>query len=712
MAILSKIRERSWLLILIVGLALFSFVLDPSTLSDFFNSTKMNEVGEVNGETITRQEFAEALDNYKRQTGNRVSEMQAAKTVWNNLLRQKVYESQLAEAGITVGEADILKALYETEFIKNDPRFSTTGVFDKEKFKEFLATIKVENGEEWANWRQYMASVKSNLQKTTYDNLVAAGLGASLKEGENEYLTENTKINANLVFLSYTSVPDSSITVTRGEIKKYIENHPSEFEVEASRDIRYVKFNIKATPEDEAEIKAGVAKLIEDSTNKQGQIVPGLKSTTDYKLFFEETNSDLPLNDKVQFKGQVPQIIAEDLFNGKAGDVFGPYKDQGFFKLSKITEVLNVPDSVKSSHILIPFVGGMRADASVTRTEEQAKKTADSIYNLVKNNSAKFKQVADEVNTDGTKGKGGEIGWTTYNVGFSPNFDEDFAKFIFNNKKGDVQVVKTKFGYHIIKIDDQKKEQKALKLATFGRKIEASEITENAIFQDAETFALEISKGTSIDEAAKQKELTALPAVGLKALDENVPGLGNQREIITWAFGKDVTEGDYKRFDVEGGYVVATLTTITEKGLEPVDKAINKVRPILLNEKKAEILKGKFSTGSTLEEIASSNKQTLRSITDVNLSSPTITGIGFEPKVVGAMLNAKENELVKEVVGDRGVYAFVVTGKELPTALPNYDTYRKRIANQRKNQTFNMYEAIKKASDIEDGVSSFYGIDQ
>ena len=76
------------------------------------------------------------------------------------------------------------------------------------------------------------------------------------------------------------------------------------------------------------------------------------------------------------------------------------------------------------------------------------------------------------------------------------------------------------------------------------------------------------------------------------------------------------------------------------------------------------------------------------------------------------MLNAKENELVTKVEGDRGVYAFVVTGKELPTALPNYDTYRKRIANQRKNQTFNMYEAIKKASDIEDGVSSFYGIDQ
>ena len=607
-----------------------------------------------------------------------------------------------------VGEADILKALYETEFIKNDPRFSTTGVFDKEKFKEFLATIKAENGEDWANWRQYMASVKSNLQKTTYDNLVAAGLGASLKEGENEYLTENTKINANLVFLSYTSVPDSSITVTRGEIKKYIENHPSEFEVEASRDIRYVKFNIKATPEDEAEIKAGVAKLIEDSTNKQGQTVPGLKSTTDYKLFFEETNSDLPYKDLIQYKSQVPQTIAEELFNGNKGDVFGPYKDQDYYKLSKITEVLELPDSAQARHILIPIAGAPSADATVTNTDEQAKELADSLLTVVKKDKSKFESLVKEFSSDkGSVEKGGFYDWFPYN-----RMVPEFRDFVFEGKKGDMGVVKSTFGYHVILIEGQKNFQKAIKLATFGRKIEASEITENAIFQDAETFALEISKGTSIDEAAKQKELTALPAVGLKALDENVPGLGNQREIITWAFGKDVTVGDYKRFDVEGGYVVATLTTITEKGLEPVDKAINKVRPILLNEKKAEILKGKFSSGSTLEEIASSNKQTVRSITDVNLSSPTITGIGFEPKVVGAMLNAKENELVKEVVGDRGVYAFVVTGKELPTALPNYDTYRKRIANQRKNQTFNMYEAIKKASDIEDGVSSFYGIDQ
>ncbi|WP_233901632.1 hypothetical protein, partial [Tenacibaculum piscium] len=71
---------------------------------------------------------------------------------------------------------------------------------------------------------------------------------------------------------------------------------------------------------------------------------------------------------------------------------------------------------------------------------------------------------------------------------------------------------------------------------------------------------------------------------------------------------------------------------------------------------------------------------------------------------------AKENTVIKNVIGDKGVFAFEVTAKKLPTTLPNYDSYRKRLANQRKNKTFQMYEAIKKSSDIKDNMSSFYGI--
>ncbi|CAA0240811.1 Peptidylprolyl isomerase [Tenacibaculum maritimum] len=706
MAILSKIRERSMFLILVIGLALFAFVLDPSTIGDFFNSSKQNTVGEVNGEDISRQDFAEAVETYKAQTGNKVSEMQAAKTVWNNLVRQRIYQKQLEEAGITVGESDIMKAIYEAPSIQNDPRFQTEGVFDKEKLKEHLATIKDENNAEWKAWQNYMLSLKESIEKKTYDNLVSAGLGASLKEGKNQYFTENTKVDASYVYVPYTSIPDSTVTIKKSEVKRYLENHSTDFQVEASRDISFVKFDVVPTAKDEEAIKNEVAKLVEDSVNERNVALKGLRNTIDYAEFLEENTSDLPLDENFKFKVEVPQVIADQIFDGKKGDVFGPYKDKEFFKLSKVTEVTSIPDSVRASHILVRFVGTSGAAPEVVKSEEEAKKTADSLLAVVKADKSKFADLAKKFSSDkGSAEKGGDLDWFTYN-----RMVPAFRDYCFTNKKGDIGVVKSQFGFHLIKIDDQKNFQNVVKLVTLARKIEASEETENAIFQNAETFALELTKGANFDELVKEKKLSSQPAVGLKVLDENVPGIGDEREIVTWAFGKDTEIGAFKRFDTSnGGHVVAIITGVTSKGLMPVDKAVAEVRPILVNEKKAKIIEEKIK-GTTLADIAESVGVSVRKAEGVNLQSPTLSGIGYEPKVIGAMINAKENEVYKDIVGDRGVYAFVVSKKELPTSLENYDTYRKRIAEQRKNQSYQMYEAIKKVSNIEDNVSAYYGI--
>lgn len=706
MAILSKIRERSMFLILVVGLALFAFVLDPSTISDFFNSTKVNDIGSVNGESISRQEFAEALDAYKQNSGGRVSEMQAAKNVWNNLLRQKIYEGQLENAGITVGEADIMKALIESSGVQNQERFKTEGIFDKSKFTEFLATIKEANSDEWKAWQNYMGSLKANIEKTTYDKLVSSGLGASLKEGENNYLAENTKLSAKYVYLPYTSIADSLITVTKKDIKDYIESNASNFKVEASRDIKLVKFNIAPTAEDESQIEKYVSDLIED-TEKNGIIAKGLKNTSDYVEFFDENDSDIVFEDKILFKVQVPQVIADKLFEGSQGEVFGPYKDENYFKLTKITEVTQLPDSAKARHILVPFVGVSSADPTVKRTEEEAKVLADSLMNVVKNNPTKFADLAKELSSDkGSATNGGLYEWFGYN-----RMVPEFRDFVFEGNKNDVGVVKTAFGFHVIRIEDQKNFQKALKLATYGKEIVASEATENTIYQKAELFAQDLTNGKKYDELVKEKKLSSQPAVGLKALDDNVPGLGSEREIVRWAFDKDVQKDDFKRFDVNGGYAVVVLTNKTEKGLMPVEKATSTVRPILANQKKAKLLIEKM-VGGTLEEIAKSSGESIRNANKVSLKSSTISGIGYEPKILGAMLNAKELELYKNVIGNRGVFSFSVNSKELPTVLPNYDTYRKRLANDRKNKSYQIFEAIKKASEIEDNVGSFYGIEQ
>jgi peptidylprolyl isomerase/peptidyl-prolyl cis-trans isomerase D len=693
MAVLSKIRERSMFLIIIIGLALFAFVLDPSTLGDFFNSSKVNEIGEIDGVAISRQEFANELESYKQQTSGRVSEMQAAKTVWDNIVRKKIYKNQLEEAGITIGETDVWNEVIGASFVQSNPQYQNeVGLFDESKFKQFLATEKENKTQLWSQWSSYMNQIRDNSETSTYNNLISAGLGASLQEGETAYMNDNTKLNAQFVYVPYTTVADSLVKIKKSEVQAYIESHEDEFKVEASRDISYVQFDIKATLSDEEIIKNKVTSLIED-----------FKTTTNDALFLSENDSDTNLNPNYQFKNLINQEVSGAIFEGNKGDVIGTYKDKEFFKISKIIEVIEMPDSVRASHILIPHVGAQRVAPEVTRSAEQAEKLADSLLSVVSRARSKFGDLAKEFSSDvGSGAKDGDLDWFNYQ-----RMTPAFRDYAFTSKKGDMAVVKTPFGYHVIKIDDQKNDQKVLKLATYSRKIVPSEDTENAVFRQSEEFSLAVSKENNFFDAAKDKNYKSKPVVGLKSLDENVPGLGNQRAIVSWAFNEDTDVNAFKRFDLEGSYVVVFVTGSAEKGLMSVTKAISSVQPILMNQKKAAILIDKLK-GTDLQEIAKLNNTNVKTSNNVTLKSPTLSGVGVEPKVVGAMYNAALNKVYNSIEGSRGMYAFKVTSKESPTALPNYDANRKRIAEALKGQTFKMYEAIKKSSDIEDNRAVMY----
>lgn len=717
MAILSKIRDRSVALIAVIGLALFAFVLDPSTLSDFFNSTKVNEVGEVDGESISRQQYAEAVELYRTRAGGMLSEMQIASRVWDDLVKEKIYTNQLEKAGITIGENDVWQRMITLPAVTGSPVFQNeAGMFEEGKFKQFLANAQANDPGTYKAWTTYMGQIKYAMLSETYNNLINAGMGASLKEGEYKHIEDNKSFDANYVYVPYSSIPDSLITVSEADIDKYVKSHSKQFKADASRDISYVKFDIVATTSDKEALKKEVASVLEDKkvfnkVTKQEETLLGLKNTTDYVEFFNENASDIPYNENYVLATQLAPSQVNAIVAGKVNDIFGPYEDANMFKISKLLDVKKMPDSVKSSHIIIPFIGAPRAQGA-TKTEEQAKKSADSILRLVRRSKSKFAQIADEINIDGTKGKGGDIGWTTFNIGFSNRFDRAFADYIFNNKKGSVGVVKSNFGFHVIRVDESKNMKDVVKLATYGKRIEPSTDTETAVFQDAETFALEVSKDKSkFNDVAKSKNLSVRPAVGIKMYDDLVPGVGNSREIVNWSFDKETKIGDYKRFDVNGGYVVVVLTAKEAKGLMSAKKASPRVKHLIVREKKAALLADKFA-GANLNDIASSNNVQVSQMSGINLKAPSITGVGLEPKVVGAMFNAETGKVYKNIVGDKGVFAFVVNKVEDPTALPNYNAERNRLAQTRKNRSFRAFDALKEISNVKDERAMFYGINQ
>jgi peptidylprolyl isomerase/peptidyl-prolyl cis-trans isomerase D len=720
MAILSKIRDRSMFLILIVGLALFAFVLDPSSIQKFFSSDKVNSVGQINGEVIDRDEFAQQVENYRSQSNGRATQMQAVNAVWNSIVGEKVYKQQLEKAGIVVGEKDIWEAMIALPEIQNSPLFKNEiNLFDEEKLKEYIANMKDEadagNSQAWMNWLATEKSIKQNLERQAYSSLVTAGLGASLAEGKRDYLFDNTKMNAKYVFVPYTTIPDSISLVSKSEIQNYLKENSKRFKPQATRSLNYVKFDIVPSETDDAAVKLLVESFINDreeysNAAKNTVTIPGLKNATDYEAFLNDNQSDLSLDNGYKFKNQLPAEIANDFFDAEINDIVGPYKENGYYKISKIVEAISLPDSVKSSHIIVPYMGTTRSNS--TKTKEAAKKTIDSIYKLVRNNKAKFTEIADEINSDGTKGKGGDIGWVRKDQAFSAGFDKDFADFIYKHKTGSIDVVETAFGFHIIRVDKQTAYKEAVKLATFARLIEASEETENAIFEKAETLAANLSEGKKLEDLAEASGYKIQSALNLKPMTESIPGLSNQRQIVNWSFNDERELNDSKRFDVDvlgkRAYVVVLLKGMTEEnGVVVSSDVLLNIRPELMNKKKAAIIKEKMK-GATLEEIAASMNTNVRRAAMVTLASPLLSGVGNEPGIVGAMSTLKINEVSEKMEGIKGVFVVVVTKRDVEVELDNYETFRnKKVANL-KSRGFQLFQSLQDAADITDNRSKFY----
>ena len=701
MAVLNKIRQRSLFLILIIALALFSFVLaDLFKNSDALTAKSQNIVATINGKDISREDFLQKVEVAQRQMGANATNTQVMNRVWEQEVRQAVMETQYEELGISV-EKDQMRDLLKTALATSPEFLNEAGIFDENKLNEYIANLKETSPAGYESWINYEKQVASNALQQNYFNLVKAGLTGTLAEGELEHKLEGNKVDIKYVQVAYSTIPDSTVTVSKSDISNYIKENKKQFEVDASRDIRFVQFNEVASVEDENAIKAELNAYINgrlvDETGRKDTIAAfsTVKNNADYINLIAA--SDLKFDERFVFKSALPSTIADSIYNLNEGEVYGPYKDNGFFKVSKLIAVKQIPDSAKVRHILIPFRGAQSAAPEVTQTEEEAKKTADSLLDVIKSNRSKFPELVTQFSSDqGSVAKEGRYDWHPYNT-MVPEFND----FEFNGKEGDLGVVKTIFGFHIIEIEGQKAKSKAVQVGTIARRIEPSETTTDKVFRDASNFEIKADKG-DFDAVAKENNYVVRPVNGIKVLDETIPGVGNQRPIVRWAFENEAEVGDIKRFNVPGGYVIAQLVAKHKEGLMSVDDATAKVLPIIRKEKKAKLIKDRVSV-NTLEDLAVAEKTTVKTATGINMKSPTISGAGREPLVVGSAFGLNEGETSKLIDGANGVYMIQVTKVTPALTLDNYQAAANRVEQQKASVVNSkLYNALKESAEIED----------
>jgi len=719
MAILNKIRQRSLFLILIIGLALFSFVLsglfDSNNNSSLFGGSQ-DVVATVNDTDINREEFMNRVELMQRQLGPNASSTQAMNNVYDQMVRKAVMDAQFENLGLNV-EQDQMRDLLKNSF-SSFPEFNNeAGIFDEAKLNEFIANLKATSPQRspiggglinYAEWVDNEQSIASNALQQTYFNMIKAGINATLVEGETDYKMENQLVDIKYAMVPYTSIPDSLVEVTKSDITKYINENKKKYETEASRDINFVQFNEEPSAEDEEEIKTSLIALLEDSVvynveTKANDTVPGFKNTSDIGDFVN-SNSDIKYDDRYIFKSNLSAAVADSIFNKSVGGIYGPYKDGDYFKITKVVAETQLPDSVKIRHILIPFIGAASAGPTVTRTDAQAKITADSLLNVLKANRSKFPELVTAFSSDqGSVENGGEYDFHPYNTMVKP-----FNDFEFEHKKGDMDVVKTVFGYHIIEILDQKNISRAIKVATIARIIEPSEKTINELFNTTQKFEIAI-QDNDFQEVATQNNYEVKPVNTIKELQEAIPGLGSQRSIVRWAFEDGSKVGDYKRFSLaSGGYVVVQLAAINKKGLMNVENASVTAIPAIRKEKKAKMIREKIKA-TTVDEVAKNQNVSVSTAAAINMKAPTLAGAGQEPLVVGAAFGLKEGETSKLIDGNKGVFIIEVTKVTEAPKLENYQANANRLSTLRVSgaQT-KVYNALKNAAKIEDNRANFY----
>jgi peptidyl-prolyl cis-trans isomerase D len=379
-----------------------------------------------------------------------------------------------------------------------------------------------------------------------------------------------------------------------------------------------------------------------------------------------------------------------------AGATFGPYVNNGYYQVSK---ALGKKSAVvaQASHILIGYEGSSARNQKEKRTKEEAKAKAEEILAQVTTNPDSFMMLAFTTSDDPSAQRGGDLGE------FGPNqMVKPFNDFVFNNSVGKIGLVETKFGFHIVKVTGK---QDGIKLATLAQKIIPSESTSNKTFTQATQFEMDAAS-KDFEQLAKDNKLTVSAEASILAMGEQLGSLGNQRNIIRWAFGKDAEAGSIKRFEVANvGNVIVKLISVDNSGFIPLAQARPRVESILKNKKKAEQLTEKLK-GTSLDAIAKAAASKVEKATDLSIASPNVNGSN-EAKVVATAYTTKANTVSAPIEGISGVYVIKNIKSSTAAAPTDLKAYTDKLKAQSAGDLGRIMTALKGNAEIEDNRSAF-----
>ena len=705
MAVLGQIRKRSFFLILVIGMALFAFVIADVFNRAGPNSSSDDPIGVVNDIDMDLNYFRSLVEQTERNYN--LSTMESVSSVWDQLVKSTIFNQQFKYLGIDAGKEQIEMMLSQNESIINDPRFqNSSGIFDFGLFVNFLAQLEIENPAAFQDWKLQEESLVAIAKENIYFNLIKAATGVTEKEGKDSYHLDNDKINLKYVSVSYKDIDDSLFTVTENEIRKYINQNRNKYETQSSRGLSYVIFPEIPSKSDEDEIRSELEKLLYDrveynDVSKLTDTILGLKDVKEISEFIDRYSED-PFDSIYKPKGNLANDYADILYGLNPGDVFGPYKDGNKYKISRFLD-RKKGGSIRASHILISYSGATRANSFVTRNKNEAEEIAKKIYSKARKNVGNFSQLAAE-NSDGpSKNLGGDLGFFQEGT-----MTQKFYSFCEKARVGRVGLVETEFGFHIIHVTDKKD---IVLVADITREIIPSEETSNKVFMNVTKFEIEAKEKDFITTAENYK-YKVQDVNKVEVLEENLPGLFRQRNIVQWAFDKETKVGDIRKFSISsGGYAVVRLNKVSAEGDVDIENNMEEVKNLLIRTKKINYIKQNYSEIKTLDEFSQLLNKEIETASALTQNNTILVGSGEEPYVIGAAFSMDLNQPSELLEGKNAIFMIEVNYKEKAPELSNYIAYKNALRTSKRNEiasSLSIFDALKSASEIVDNRKIYY----
>ena len=698
MAVIGKIREKSTLLLIIIGGAMIAFILGDllSSGGSVFNNGPQN-LAEIDGVEISGIEFDNEIQlqiaQYKeRENRSDVPEVvanQIREQVWNDLLQKRIMDDEYSELGITVSSKELADITYGSNphpQVKQAFTNPETGVFNSADVVRFIKNMdNDETGKTKKQWLSFEKAIKKQRQVNKYNMLISKGLYVTTEEARVQHNENNNKLNISYVARPYNALSDSSITVSDADIKTYYDDHQQEFKQEKIRNVNFVSFDIVPSAEDSVE----TLEWINDIYRKF--------SATENDSLFVSVNTDQGYDRKLYSKGLLPAGIDTNIIEqDSVGYMLGPILDKdGTYRVVKISNIKYAPDSVRARHIVISLQR-MSKDSALTK--------ADSVKQAIEN-GADFAEMARLFSDDPTnKEDTGNLGWFQEGVMLRAISDTCFSS---NTKIGEYKLIESPVGVHIFQVLDKSPVAKKLQLGIIERTIEPSRDTYDDYFINSNQFSIAVEEGKSMEELAAQNGLR-VENIGLREDDNNMGKVKGSRSIVRWAYNSE--EGMVSEpFNVEGKFVIVQLTEVKEEGIAPYEKVKEQAQIGAIREKKAEMLIEEMKDLS-MEEIAERYPNNpIQQVSDVNFSSFSIPKMGFEPEVQGKIFSLKQGDISIPIKGRNGVYIVAVDMVNQSAENADLSVDQLQLQNSRQSRVnYQVFEALKENADVKDNRYLFY----